>query len=146
MRLLFLQTTKTPHATARITAATPVPIPAAVAALNPSPATGGAEPAVELTALSSAGADVLTAVLPLSDPDDVVDGWVAVGAGPNVTLLPFLSSPMILKAGLLPPKPATVLGRKFSQHGVADVKLSVTGTVALNPGAGSVKTRSRDSQ
>ncbi|KAL2261315.1 hypothetical protein VTK26DRAFT_4408 [Humicola hyalothermophila] len=74
------------------------------------------------------------------DTDGDVATGVAVSAGisdpsPKVSLPVLRSSPMRFQVALFSPMP---LGpeRTLNQHGVADVKLSNTGTVALKPGAG----------
>lgn len=70
---------------------------------------------------------------PISGPDVVNGGGVTVGVdeGPNTRLPEPRSSPMMLKCGLLAPKPTAVPGLRLNQHGVAEVKLSRMGTVAL---------------
>ena len=81
--------------------------------------------------------------------DVVVDNWVDVGfepvelTGPKTLLPDFRSSSISSKPGLFAPKPAAVPGRRLNQQRVSEVKLSMTETVALYPGAACTKTNTQ---
>lgn len=69
---------------------------------------------------------------------DVLDDVVPVSgsvSSPNTLLPPLRSSPIKLNVALFSPSIPSLPVRILNQHGVADVKLSCTATVAVNPGA-----------
>lgn len=67
--------------------------------------------------------------------DDDADEFEPEPDSPHVFLPELRSSPMTLKVALFAPSAPFWPVRRLNQHGVADVKLSRTGALALNPGA-----------
>lgn len=151
---------KIPPANARMPTATPTPIPADAPPLSdPVPPC----PSVELLELllpvdGSFPAPALTEDPPLPlplcagslpavcvgfVPLPVVNGggvMVGVSDGPNTRLPDPRSWPMMVKTALFAPNPGCVPGRRLNQQGVAEVKFSMMGTVALYPEARCIDT------